>query len=374
MVVDSLAGGGAERHVVELAVALRQLGHDVAVACSASGVLAPELELEGITVHVLADRLVKRRASASYAYALRRLLRQRRPDVVHAHMYASAFAAAAATFGTGVSVVLTEHTEAPWRSLPARGLSWWTYRRASRIVAVSRAIERLLHHTYRLPADRIRFLIPAVPVQPAEPLDRPATPDGGMRDGRPLVGRVGRLAPEKGVDVFLRAAALVAPACPAARFLVVGDGPLRGPLTAFADELGLDGRVEFCGYRADARALIAQLDVLVVSSHSDGSPLVVLEAMAAGVPVVSTNVGGIPDQLQDGREGMLVPPGDAPAMADAIRHLLAHPCQARAMGALGRRRAHEFGFQHMVERVEATYRTSIGSGLEPAVDGQGSRR
>jgi glycosyltransferase involved in cell wall biosynthesis len=368
MVVDSLAGGGAERHVVELAVALRHRGHNVAVACSTSGVLAPALEVDGIAIHPVLDRLVKRRGSLTYARALRRLLGHWRPDVVHAHMYASAFAAAAATIGTGVPLVVTEHTEAPWRSLRARGLSWWTYRRASHIVTVSRAIERLLHNSYRVPADRTSFLLPAVPDLPPAPAGLPA------EEGRPLIGSVGRLQPEKGVDVFLHATALVARACPAARFVVVGDGPLRARLIDVTQQLGLGERVEFSGYLGDARTLIGQLDVLVVSSHSDGSPLVVLEAMAAGVPVVATNVGGIPDQFRHRREGLLVQPGDVHGMAAAILDILADPNRARAMGVRGRERAHQLGHQSMVARVEMTYRTAIGCGFRPLACGHVSRQ
>jgi glycosyltransferase involved in cell wall biosynthesis len=167
---------------------------------------------------------------------------------------------------------------------------------------------------------------------------------------------VGRLQPEKGVDVFLRAAALVSARVPSARFVVVGDGPLRGELEALAGRLGLEGRVEFLGYRPDARELLGGLDVLAVSSRSDGAPLVVLEALTAGVPVVGSAVGGIPDQIRHGREGLLVPPGDPHALADALAALVAEPARARAMGAAGRRRARDFSHSRMVDEIEATYR------------------
>jgi glycosyltransferase involved in cell wall biosynthesis len=350
-VVDSLSGGGAERHVVDLAVALRRRRHEVAVASSTGGVLAPALDAEGIAAHQLVDRLVKRRSSVRYARSLARLVEWYRPDVVHAHIYASAFAAAAATMECGVPLVLTEHTEAPWRPPRARMVSWWVYQRARHIVAVSSAIERLLRRRYRVPAERISVLLPAVPAA-QDPTPGPADPTV-----RPLIGRVARLEPEKGVDVFLRGAALVAARCANARFVVIGDGSLRDQLVALGHDLGLTDRVDFTGFRPDARRLIAQLDVLVVSSHSDGSPLVVLEALEAGVPVVGTGVGGLPDQIRHGREGLLVPPGEPDRLAAAILRLLGDSSRARAMGAAGRRRAAELGHDRMVDRLETIYQS-----------------
>jgi glycosyltransferase involved in cell wall biosynthesis len=130
LVTDSLDVGGAERYVVDLAVALRGKGYEVAVACSVAGALSDPLDRSKIPVRPLLRRLVKRRTSMAFAWKLRRLLKAERFDLVHAHVYASAAAAAIATSGTGVPLVITEHTEGPWRTrrapfqpvgLPARG-------------------------------------------------------------------------------------------------------------------------------------------------------------------------------------------------------------------------------------------------------------
>ena len=144
LVVDSLETGGAERQVVDLAVAVRRKGYEVAVACSVAGELSDVLGDAGIPVHPLLRRLVKRRLSVAYAWRLRRLLRRERFDLVHAHIYASATAAAIATLGTGVPLVITEHTEASWQGWRARWISRWVYRQAKHIIAVSTPIERRL--------------------------------------------------------------------------------------------------------------------------------------------------------------------------------------------------------------------------------------
>jgi glycosyltransferase involved in cell wall biosynthesis len=354
LVVDSLDVGGAERYVVDLALALRERGFAPAVACSVGGVLEPRLAA-GIATHPLVGSLVKRRFSLGYARSLRALVRTGRFDLVHANNYASAAAAALATVGSRVPLVVTEHTEAPWQGSGARAVNRWVHRRARHVIAVSTAIAEVIGGGA---ADgRVHYLPNAVPPPCLDALP-PLSPS--LHEAR-LVGPVSRLVPEKGVDVFLRAAARVAGELPDVQFVVVGDGPLRADLEALARRLGLAGRVEFLGYRAEAPALIAALDVLVVSSLSEGSPLVVLEARHAGVPVVASRVGGLPDQVRDGEDGLLVPPGDDDALAAGLSALLAEPRRARALGEAGRRRAREDGFDAMVDAVSELYAEALGA-------------
>jgi glycosyltransferase involved in cell wall biosynthesis len=365
LVVDSLDVGGAERHVVDLAVALSRQAYEVTVACSVAGDLSGLLEGANIPVQPLLDQLVKRRVSAAYARELRRLSREKCVDLVHAHIYASAAAAALATLGTGVPLVVTEHTEAVWRGRRARLVSRWFCRRASRVIAVSGAVRRRLVEQDDVPPEKIAVIPNAVPANPDQESGAPPLPDG-LRDG-PLVGIVARLQYEKGVATFLEAAARVAKVVPRARFIVVGDGPLRTDLHALVGRLGLEQNVRFLGFRSNPRALIGLLDVLVVPSHTEGAPLVVLEAMAAGVPVVASAVGGIPDQVRHGDDGLLVPPGDPAALCEAVLVLLEAPDLARRMGAAGcRKAATNFSHATMVERVMKVYRTAVG--LLPASD------
>jgi len=355
VVVDSLEVGGAERHVVDLAVALRRKGHGVTVACSATGGLSNLLDGANVPVRVLLDRLAKRRVSVTYARGLRRLVREQRFDLVHAHIYASAAASALATVGTGVPLVVTEHTEGAWQGRHARLVSRLIYRRARSVIAVSSPIRGHLLQRYGVPPEKISFIPNAViPASGREPGTTSTLPDE-RREG-PLVGVVARLQPEKGVANFLKAAARVSAACPVARFLVVGDGPLREELLRLADRLGLRERVRFLGHRADARELVGLLDVLVVPSLTEGTPLIVLEAMAAGVPVVASDVGGIPDQVRHAREGLLVPPDDTIALGEALLGLLRDPDRARRLGEAGRRRAgSEFSHAVMMRKIEAVY-------------------
>jgi glycosyltransferase involved in cell wall biosynthesis len=357
LVVDSLEVGGAERQVVDLAVALRRKGCGVTVACSVAGDLSGGLEEAGIPVRPLLRQLVKRRLSPAYAWRLRRLLRKERFDLVHAHIYASVVAATIATLGSDMPLVITEHTEATWQDWRARWLSRWVYRRVARIIAVSTPIRRRLIERDRVHPDLIAIIPNAVVSVPEPSADAPLPAE--LRE-RPLVGVVARLQPEKGVANFLKAAARVAPQFPDAHFVVAGDGPLRQQLADLAADLGLERRVHFLGFRSDASELMRFLDVLVVPSLSEGSPLVTLEAVAAGVPVVASAVGGIPDQIRHDKEGLLVPPGDTEALGDALLALLRDPDHARRLGEAGRRRvSSQFSHAAMVRQIEDVYHSVV---------------
>ncbi len=176
--------------------------------------------------------------------------------------------------------------------------------------------------------------------------------------GHPVVGVVAKLSPVKGHEWFLESAARVARERGDARFLVVGDGPRRSELEGMARALGVADRVVFAGARDDVPALLRLMSVFVLSSVSEGSPNVVMEAMAAGVPVVATDVGGVSDAVGGPSSAVLVPPRDADAMARAVIGLLADPRAAGAMGSAGQRIArerHDIGA--VVERVEAMFET-----------------
>jgi glycosyltransferase involved in cell wall biosynthesis len=359
LLVDSLDVGGAERHVADLALALEHEGHKPEVACSVAGPLSARLDGAGVPVRPLVGRLVKRRASAAYAHRLRRLVRGGRFVLVHAHVYASTVAAAVATLGAGIPLVVTEHTEATWQGPGARLLNGWVCRRAGRVIAVSNAIRRRAIERDRVPPERVTVVPNAVAPAAAPDHSPPDLPDGLC--GRPLVGVVARHQPEKGVQTFLKAAARVALRFPETRFPIIGDGPLRGELELLAERVGLSGRAFFLGFRSDASSIMRSLDVLVVPSRTEGSPLVTLEAMAAGVPVLASAVGGIPDQIRHESEGLLVPPGDPVALSDALLRLLEDPGFARALGEAGSlRAATEFGYATMLRRIEAVYRAALG--------------
>src|SRR5260370_379465 len=216
---------------------------------------------------------------------------------------------------------------------------------------------------WRVPrrASRRAARIGALPAVPALPVRPRATQPSGEQSA--VVGFAGRLIRSKGVDVFLRAASLVAGVVPEARFVVIGAGRLRGELEALAGDLGLlEERVRFLGFRDDAADLIAALDILAVPSRSDGTPLVVGEAMIAGVPVVVSCVGGVPDQGTHRRTGLVVDPEDPEGLAAALVSLLLAPDPARPRREAGRPYPARFPHPAFLHRIAKRSRQHASEG------------
>ncbi len=186
---------------------------------------------------------------------------------------------------------------------------------------------------------------------------------------RRIVGAVGRLSPEKGFDQLILAARSIAGEFPDVGFVLIGDGPLRERLQGLIDQGNLQGRFVLAGHRSDVDRLFPHMDALAMSSYTEGLPCVLLEAMAAGVPVVATSVGGIPEVIEEGASGFLVPPGDPRALADRLRRLLADPDLCRSLANRGRNRVRDgFTFAAQAERY-ASLLTSI---IEPRASGRQS--
>jgi len=174
---------------------------------------------------------------------------------------------------------------------------------------------------------------------------------------------VGRLCDGKGLETAVRAAKIVAERVPAFRLVIVGDGELRQPLAALAQEIGAEGSVVMVGARHDVPDILRSVDLLAMASESETSGLVAMEAAAAGIPVVATRVGGLPETVQDGVTGVMVPPRDAPALARAVVSVLEDRNVGERMGEAARGRARrEFGAERLVETMAAVYSRILNDG------------
>jgi glycosyltransferase involved in cell wall biosynthesis len=168
----------------------------------------------------------------------------------------------------------------------------------------------------------------------------------------PVVGTVGRLSPVKRQDVLIRAFGRMKKVTPEPHLLLVGDGPLLGELRSLAADLGLSERVHFAGYQSEPERYLGLLSIFALSSDSEGMPVAALEAWAAGIPVVASSVGGLPELVEEGKTGLLVPPRDETALAGAIDQLLADPCRARRMGGAGQKQVET---RHSLSRMARAY-------------------
>jgi len=224
-------------------------------------------------------------------------------------------------------------------------------RLADRVLVNSQAVaDRLTVH--RALARRIVLIPNGVDLVRFSPPPGPT----GRRSGRVTVGTLANLRPEKGLADFVRAAALVRERCPDVRFVVWGEGPRRPHLERLVAQLGVGGTVELRGSTAEPEVELRKLDIFVLPSLSEACSNGLLEAMATGLPVVTTNVGGNASLVEDEVTGLLVPPGDSRSIATAIVRLIQTPAFAAELAARGRDRLQAtFGMDRMVARVEALY-------------------
>jgi glycosyltransferase involved in cell wall biosynthesis len=283
-------------------------------------------------------------------------IRRERVDVVHAHMFGSNLWGTVIGRLTGVPVVVAhEHTWSfegePLRRLLDREL---IARWSDAFICVSRADRRKMIEIERIPAERIRFIPNGIAPRAPTP-GRDLRAELGVGSG-PLVGAVGSLRAQKAYDVLIQAAARLRKDHPDLHVLIAGGGPEQARLEALISELGLGDIVFLLGRRLDTPDILAELDVAVCASHFEGSPLAVMEYMEAGLPIVATRVGGIPDLIDDGVHGLLVEPDSPIVLAQAIEDLLNDRSRASALGAHAReRRRREFDLDVMVHNVEALY-------------------
>lgn len=286
-----------------------------------------------------------------------RAIREERPAVFHANLtwpLSCKFGIAAAALARVPAVVATVHLFPEVRLSRSRTLQHRVVTACvDRYVAVSREVAGRLHRSFTVPSRKTTVVPNGIdPARIGEAASLPPPPLPPQAAGRPLVLTAARLGKHKGHATLLEAAVRV----PEAAFLLAGDGPERESLEARARELGVADRVFFLGYRADVPALLAACDLFVLPSFYEGLPLSVLEAMAAGKPVVGSAIGGTDEAVVPGETGLLVPPGDSAALAGAIRACLSDAELSRRFGTAGRERVlREFTAERMVHRVIQVY-------------------
>jgi len=349
--------GGLERVVRSLATGQRKVGHRVCVA----PVLAPTVSehefvrsLDGSGVEV-APIKVGSRSYLAERRAIGDLCRRLRPDIVHTHGYHADVVDAGVGRRLRIATVTTVHgfTGGDWKNRLYERLQRHAFRQFDAVVAVSKPLGEALRSA-GVPRDRLH-VIPNAWDGAVAFLERQAArralglPPDGFR-----IGWVGRTSNEKGPDVMLEALALLRDS--PVTLSMVGDSAQRRGLRARADALGVAARTTWHGRVGEAASMLPAFDVFVLSSRTEGTPIVLLEAIAAGVPVVATTVGGVPDVVSSA-EALLVPSNDPASLAAAVRDTLANPeAAAVRAGAARRRLEREFAAQPWLARYETLYR------------------
>jgi len=357
MLTKGLGRGGTERLLVD---AVRHLDRsryrvEVAYLLPWKDALVEEVREAGIPVHCLH---APHSTSVAWLGRLRRLVRAHDIAIVHTHMPSAAVAARVALATRRPVIIHTEHNL--WGRY--RPLTRWanrlTYRRNRAVIAVSDGVASSIKS--RVPVDVVLHGVELHRARFDSSARGHARASLGLEAGESVIGTVGNFTAKKDHVTLLRATAIVREQLPAVRLVLVGSGPLETELRETVATLGLEANVLLAGSRGDVPEILPAFDVFALSSRFEGLPIALLEAMATGLACVATGVGGIPEVITDGRDGLLVEPGNADQLAAAVVALLQDPARRDELGRLAVVRAGDFEVAGAVRRIERVYDEALG--------------
>ncbi len=353
--ITELDAGGAQSVLLSLLQhGSSRFTHRVACLYNGDKLMAQRIRALGVPVTDV--RLTALwRADAFFRLAL--LLRRERPFILHGWMFHGNLLARLAGWAAGVPHVITHRHNTEIGGMRRERLKRLTRRLDERVIAICELARQNEIERTAVSPDKVMTIYNGIDLAPfQQAADTAVRREFGIPDDAPLLGVVGRLHPQKGHTHLLAAFPAIRQAHPAARLLVVGDGALLMPFMALVEAMGMADSVILTGTRADVPEILAALDLFVLPSLWEGLPIVLLEAMAAGLPVAATAVGGTPELVVDGETGLLVPPADPGALATAVNRLLDDPAAARRMGQAGQERvSRHFTVRRMADQIESLY-------------------
>ncbi|MCK9364724.1 MAG: glycosyltransferase [Syntrophales bacterium] len=349
--------GGLERVLAAIVLSLDKAKYDVQVWCLArGGQIAAELSAQGVPVRILS---MQSYYNPIAILRLACLMKREKFDLVHTHGYfASTFGRLAAILAS-IPVIIT-HVHSTYYDYSKRNiwierfLSRWT----DRIICISRAVEEFVTLTEGIHQDKTALIYNGVALP-----GHPACGREKMRNSFNIYAEavviiiVASLTENKGHGLLMAALAPLTQRFPALRLIIVGDGPLREPLSKESRRLGIEKAVIFTGIRTDISALLNMADIFVLPSQlREGLGVALIEAMAAGLPVIGTAIGGIPELIQENENGLLVPPGSVEALTTSLEKLISDPAARKMMGQKGTQMYQErFTMSMMTRQIETLY-------------------
>jgi len=365
-VVGSFRAGGAQRHCLALWQRLDRDRFDPRICCEErNGLLLEDVMSVGMPVIELGVRKLASAKALSAMHRLSEYIKNERIDIVHSYLFeTNILAVAAARMARRGRVIISVRAINNWMGWRHRTANRLVNRFADSITVVSHAVESSVIEKEGADPEKVRVIPNGVEVSENGPPRHVARDSARSRldlhRSGPVVGCVANFNRYKDHSTLVQAAQTVVADLPESTFVLVGDGPLRATIEEQVHTVGLDANFVFTGAILDASRAMPAFDLFVLPSLEEGMPNVVLEAMAAGVPVVATDVGGTPEVVVDGKTGLLVPPRCPASLAAAVTELIRDTERAEQMGVEGRMRiASEFSLERMVDAVQDLY-VSLG--------------
>lgn len=358
-ILKGLGLAGAENHLMRLLPGLKAQGIEVSLLLWATPQRPADEIVQLAQAHGIPTErwMMPRHLDPAFFVRLVRHLRQVKPDMIHTHLvHAETYAIPAAKLAGVPYVVASSHNDDPfrrkWYFQPRHWLLW---KLTDKGIAISEHVRQFLIEVEGAKPEQVQTIYYGLP--PQAPLPRGAIRNElGLAPDTPLIGSVCRLIPQKGLPDAITAMKLLTATHPNLHYAMVGEGISRGALEAQARELGLADRVHFLGWRADPLPLMADMDIFVMPSHWEGFGLVLLEAMSQSRPVVGTRVSAIPEIVVEGQTGLLVPPQQPQALADALHQVLSDAALAQRLGANGLQRLKDsFSPELMIDQTVGLY-------------------
>jgi len=366
-VIDNIEFGGGERVFSQIIRGLNKEKFEVLVASNPGGIFEKRLTEVGIKINPVD---MTNRYNLKTISQLKKIIKKRDVQIVHSQGGRADFFARIAAKITRVPITVSSIAmlvEGYDVSLLKKGLyvlmDRWPEKYVDKFIVLSEPLRKALIEKHKIPSEKIVKIYNGIEIEEYNPDLKElrnkmleVREELGLKNDVPTIGAIGRLVWQKGFEYLIRAAPEVLKECPAARFLIVGEGPLKDKLKMISERLKIADRIFFTGFRSDVKEILTSIDVLAMPSLLEGLPMVLLEGMAMAKPIVATRIDGITEVLENGKTGLLVPAKNPQGLAAAITGILNDKAKANLFGQNARKAVKEkFSVKKMVEQTEGTY-------------------
>lgn len=366
-VIDNIEFGGGERVFSQIIRGLNKERFSVLVASNPGGIFEKKLAEVGIKINPVR---MTNRYNLGIISRLKKIIKTKDVRIVHSQGgRADFFSRIAAKIAhvpitvSSMAMLVEGYDVSILRKSLYVLIDRWTERWVNKFTVLSEAMRRSLIEIHKIPPENIVKIYNGIEIEEYNPDHKElrnkkleVRRELGLKNDVPVIGAIGRLVWQKGFEYLIRAAPEVLKKCPEARFLIVGEGPLKNKLILTGEKLNVADRIIFTGFRSDIKEILASIDVLAMPSLLEGLPMVLLEAMAMAKPIVATRIDGITEVLENSKTGLLVPAENSHALAEAIVGILNDKAKANFFGQNAREVAKKkFSVKKMVEQIELAY-------------------